>query len=70
MAAVEPVGGPGAAGSVGSAVSRVQLEAQYQVQVAKKQQEVVKDLGSAALQLIRTALNSATNVGQDLNIRG
>lgn len=39
--------------------SAAALQTQYQVAVAKKQQEVAVDTGAAAIQLIQAALNGA-----------
>ena len=61
MAGSNPVNG------TGPALSRVQFEAQYQVQVLKKQQDTVKAVGEAAVELIQTALSSATQTGTNIN---
>ncbi|MBI4559398.1 MAG: YjfB family protein [Candidatus Hydrogenedentes bacterium] len=54
---------------VAAELSRAQIEAEYQVRVFKKQQEVVMDLGSAALKLIQTVLSVDAASGQNINVQ-
>ncbi len=54
---------------VGAGLDAAQIKMSYQLRALKEQQNVAKDLGSAALTLIQTAM-SATATGQsDLDVR-
>ena len=48
--------------------SAVRLEAQYQAQVYARQAHTVKDVGTAALNLIRALVSSDPAVGQNLDV--
>ena len=55
---------------VGSALSAVQFQAQYQATALNMQKQAIQDAGEAALRLITTALSAAAdpNVGRNLDV--
>lgn len=62
MAGIAQIGG------VSTDISQVQLEAQYQAQAYTRQQQVVKDVGTAALNLIQAVVSFDPYVGQNLDL--
>lgn len=62
MAGITQIGG------VSAHISQVQLQGQYQTQAYARQQEVVKDVGTAALNLIQTVVSFDPHVGQNLDV--
>lgn len=62
MAGITQIGG------VSTHISQVQLEAQYQAQAYARQQQVVKDVGTAALNLIQAVVSFDPYVGQNLDV--
>ena len=56
-------------GGVGAGLSQAKFRVEYQVRVLKEQQDVVSDLGHAALKLIRTAITANGSMGRDLDVR-
>ncbi len=62
MAGISQIGG------VSTHISQVQLEAQYQAQAYTRQQQVVKDVGTAALNLIQAVVSFDPYVGQNLDL--
>lgn len=62
MAAVESMG------AVNSTQSAAQIQAEYQGRVLAKQQEVVRDLGNAALKLIDAVLTQDAGTGRRLDL--
>jgi len=55
-------------GGVSTHGSAVRLEAQYQAQTLARQAHTVKDLGTAALNLIRALVSSDSTVGQNFDV--
>ena len=62
MSTIQPLG------SVGAALSQVRFQAEYQIRALKEQQIVTEDLGSAALKLVVSALNSSRAPEHDLDV--
>ncbi|GMV91003.1 MAG: hypothetical protein AMXMBFR82_07810 [Candidatus Hydrogenedentota bacterium] len=62
MAGINQIGG------VSTHISQVQFEAQYQAQAYTRQQQVVKDVGTAALNLIQAVVSFDPYVGQNLDL--
>lgn len=62
MAGISQIGG------ISTPISQIQFEAQYQAQAHARQQQVVKDVGTAALNLIQSLVNFDPYVGQNLNV--
>ena len=58
----------GLAGGVGPALSNAEFQAQVQVSVLKKQQDVAEELGDLAVSLIQSA-SVDPHVGQNVNIQ-
>ena len=56
-------------GGVGAGLSQARFQSEYQVRVLMKQQSVAADLGSAALELIRTAMAVGGEMRHDLDVR-
>lgn len=53
---------------IGAGLSRTQMEAELQVAVLKKQQEVVRDLGEQAVDMIRQSGMQSAGVGNRLDV--
>ena len=62
MAGINSIGG------VTTGISQVQVETQYQAQTVARQQEAVRDVGTAALNLIQAAFSVDPAVGQNLDV--
>ena len=56
-------------GGVGAGLGEARFQVQYRARVLKEQQNVTKDLGSAAIQLVRAAMAAANSLGNDLDVR-
>ena len=57
-----------AIGGTDVSLSSVQVETQYQAQAAKIEQQFVKDIGTAALMLIHSAVVPEPLLGQQLDV--
>ena len=55
-------------GSVGAGLSQARFQTEYQVRVLQMQQDLAASLGSAALELIRSAVISSGASGHDLDV--
>jgi hypothetical protein len=62
MAGISPIGG------VSTPINQIQFETQYQAQAHARRQQVVRDVGTAALNLIQSLVNFDPYVGQNLNV--
>jgi hypothetical protein len=55
-------------GEVSTPINQIQFETQYQAQVHARQQQVVRDVGTAALNLIQSLVYFDPYVGQNLDV--
>lgn len=63
------MGGIPAVSAIRFALDRVQFEAEFQARALAKQQEVIRDVGDAALKLIESARLVVPETGHNLDVR-